>query len=265
MKKFHPIFFNSEMVEALLNDAKTQTRRKFKEDFKDCSESHKLYTQTEWKNDPLTFSKDGLRHGRAYCSICGNGVKISNDFFGLKCPYGEIGDIMWVRETWQAVYLVYDYESGLCDEIIEEPDVKKVSKYVSENHWYKGIYDFVYKANSGFEEQFEDRGFRWRPSIHMPKAACRIFLEITDIRVERLQDISEEDAVKEGVPSFDEDLTIEQRFNNYNNPSNRVYGSKKLGFKWFWQELYGIESFNENPWVWVIDFKKVDRPKNFLD
>lgn len=121
------------------------------------------------------------------------------------CPYGEVGSTLWVRETWQKV------------DTYPEPDC--FGKYL-----YKSMGDTCDK---------------WKPSIFMPKDACRIFLKITDIKVERVQDISEEDAIKEGVESWCDAID---------------------NFKQLWQSINGEESWNSNPWCWCISFERTESP-----
>lgn len=135
------------------------------------------------------------------------------------------GDTLWVRETWQ--------------------------HSINPN-------EFVYKAdcNNPFYENT-----KWKPSIFMPKSAARIFLEITDIKVERLQDISEEDAIHEGiepVESFNsgEGVSSRQMFKNY-LPVGYTEVLPKNSFQSLWQSINGAESWDENPFVWVISFKRV--------
>ena len=120
----------------------------------------------------------------------------------VACPYGRPGDRLWVRETWA-------YECG-------------------------GGY--LYKASHLHMVPGDNR---WRPSIHMPRAASRILLKITEIRVERLKDITASDCVCEGI-EFESDI-----FTTYNK------------FRRLWQSINGPESWAKNPWVWVIEFKKI--------
>ena len=134
------------------------------------------------------------------------------------CPYGRPGDLLWVRET-----------HGIQLKLGESPD------------YPKGL--VVYRADlpedSNF--QYEGGGSAWRPSIHMPRWASRITLEITGVRVERVQDISEKDAIAEGAAfRKDEDGELDA-FNNIWDIIN-----EKRGYSW-----------DNNPWVWVIEFKKV--------
>ena len=92
----------------------------------------------------------------------------------------------------------------------------------------------------------------------MPRAACRLLLKITDIKVERLHDITEEDAIAEGANPSDKYMTIEQRHNNYCNPSNLQGWSSKAGFEEIWESINGEGSWAANPWVWVLTFKRVE-------
>lgn len=136
-----------------------------------------------------------------------------------KCPYGKSGDILWVRETWQYVDIPDDYTG------------------------------YVYKASGGLDWEMSNDEWIWRPSIFMPRAACRIFLQITDVRVERLQDISEADAIAEGV----------EKLGLY--PGYDI--SSRGKFNGLWTNINGAESWEKNPWVWVISFKRIERPVNF--
>jgi hypothetical protein len=130
-------------------------------------------------------------------------------------PPCNVGDLIYVRETWA--------DAG---EQCNEPDL--------------GI---VYKATDP-EWQTEQTGFKWKPSIHMPKWAARIWLEVTAVRFELLQDISEADAAAEGVPEF-------------------IYGcvsfTAREAFQEVWTECYGAESWKQNPFVWVIEFRRVEK------
>lgn len=138
------------------------------------------------------------------------------------------GDILWVRETF--------------------------------TEWPKGTYH--YKANTAPGDEL---GI-WKPSIHMPKAAARIFLEVTNVRIERLLQISEADATAEGVlrdvkhyPGDFQEVCI---FRDYTGESLGCLDARS-SFMTLWQAINGAESWKVNPWVWVYDFKRVDRPYNF--
>lgn len=143
----------------------------------------------------------------------------------ITCPYGKTGDVLWVRETW-----TYSDE-------IDNP------------YWYKQQFEEEYLP----EHQL--KGI-WKPSIHMPKEACRLFLRITNIRCERLQEISEVDSRAEGIkPLF-------PYYMDYTGNLSHVL-TAYASFKTLWQKINGEDSWNENPWVWVIEFEKIDKPANW--
>lgn len=152
----------------------------------------------------------------------------------FKCPF-NIGDIIWVRETF--------YE--LTADVL------------------KGKY--FYKAD------LEKMGwtFKWKPSLFMPKKACRLFLEITDIRIERLNEISESDAIEEGIKSVGKDIEFCGTFylgSYFENYSKEGYSFLKPveSFRTLWEKINGIGSWQTNPFVWVYDFKVVECPEGFI-
>lgn len=206
--KHIPILFSTEMVQAILDGRKTMTRRAVKLP-ENASDPYWSIDNNEW-----LFFKNGWGGNK------------------LKCPYGQLGDVLWVRESWRTV-------GGYS----EKPDYSVMSKK-----------DFVYKAN-------EDWNGPFKPSIHMPKSACRIFLQVTDVRVERLREISEDDAVAEGANKM-----YEAGFGGFylDEPEIIDYDADyRTGFKKIWQSINGVASWYANPWVWVISFKRIDKPVNF--
>lgn len=150
----------------------------------------------------------------------------------IKCKYGQPGDVFWVRETW-------------CLTQPKDPETYYFG--------YKcGIQPYSsFAASEKFDFSSPDK---WHPSIHMPKEAARIWLQVEEIRVERLQDITEEDAIAEGVEK------VGDRFKNYYQPGKTVkqvvgFLQAKISFKSLWNEINGEESWDSNPWVWVVKFK----------
>jgi hypothetical protein len=128
----------------------------------------------------------------------------------LPCPYGQPGDRLWVRETF----------------------AEGIHQMADANHW-------AYAADRfGTQQRLSDR---WKPSIHMPRSASRITLEITIVRVERLQDISEADAMAEGV-NAGKYLGLER--------------ANARAFSELWESINGPDSWAANPWVWVIEFRR---------
>ncbi|GAA0797376.1 ASCH domain-containing protein [Cupriavidus gilardii] len=139
------------------------------------------------------------------------------------CPYGQPGDRLWVRETW-----------GF------NPDFPSMPSRA------------CYRADRGHEHD----GIRWNPSIHMPRAACRLVLEVTGVRVERLQDISYEDAIAEGM--FNPG-TIESTYpltGETGEQLGRRLSHPQRSFAILWEELNGAGAWAANPWVWVVEFRR---------
>lgn len=224
--KEHPILFSTPMVQAILEGRKTQTRRVVKPQPE--GDSRPI---SEW--NPHVY---GSIRAEYETKIVGKifPFKKGNSLYSPSCPYGQAGDILWVRETW--AYL----------DFLGPEDA-----------------DYVYKASdNGKDWENNTEGWKWKPSIYMPKEACRLFLKIKSVRVERLQDISEEDAKAEGVLYYGEES------NDYKNYEyNDIYGddwgvlTAKESFKTLWQSINGPESWLANPWVWVIEFELSNTPK----
>jgi len=230
--KFIPILFSTAMVQALQAGTKTQTRRVVKKKYDNTDIDWKIdkYGKrlVERQNDvpePVK-NEDGTttHHMRAFSEI--------------KRPYGAPGDILWVRETFK-------------------PD------------WDEDGTEQIYFYKSDFPDNIDCWAGRWKPSIFMPRAACRLFLKIKSIRVERLQEISEEDAVAEGIKDiYQLDDNHDPVYENY------LYNGKTIhwdiladnaihSYQTLWQSINGPESWEANPWVWVVEFERVDKPDNF--
>jgi hypothetical protein len=135
----------------------------------------------------------------------------------IYCPYGKPGDILWVREKFETDLGQVNFYAG-------NPEVLLNKAYVQLT--------------------------KWKPSIHMPKAAARIWLQITDIRVERLHEITDEDAIAEGIKVIEKD---EAYFDYQYNVGSCA--TAKGSFYSLWTSINGQESFDANPLVWVISFK----------
>jgi hypothetical protein len=213
------MIFNAEMVRALLNGNKTQTRRPL-------------------KNQPIIdmpLSKGPMiRIGSAkYESF--NPMRMIR-----RCPFGQVGDRIWVRETWMpdaprnGEWPDYEFYGG---------GMRPLSLIPNE---YRNHHNCIYRAS------WDDELTGWKPSIHMPRWASRITLEITDVRVERLQDISASDAISEGLTHID----YEGDSWGFSGGNPTGYGSATGAYQALWNSLYG--NWNDNPWVWAIRFKKVE-------
>lgn len=157
------------------------------------------------------------------------GVIFSNDNEEIHIPFkANIGDVLWVRETFY----------------------KTIAEELNGAFFYKATIDKL-----GWT-------FKWKPSIFMPKSACRIFLKIKSIRVERLQDISESDSIAEGVK--DDDF-FEGLFNYYDYLRKVLhFKNAKDSFMSLWKSINGEASWNQNPYVFAYEFEQIEKPLDFL-
>ncbi|MFI4117250.1 hypothetical protein VAJ56_20765 [Klebsiella pneumoniae] len=240
------MIFNGEMVRAILDGRKTQTRRIMK-------------VQPESNQLGLLLITDSTKHNDigkyhwAESNATGNHVR-SNLFL---CPFGAVGDRIWVRETWAILGnedgCCIDWEEKLCK--ADERSAARIYRASCEqrpgNYGLWSIPDDADWKPHTKDYQYEGA---WRPSIHMPRWASRILLEITDVRVERLNAISEEDARAEGI--------IDGGCLNCGEPEPCGCANPEPdatdAFAYLWQSIYGQESWNANPWVWVIEFERVE-------
>ena len=227
--KERPILFSGSMVRAILDGRKTQTRRIMKP--QPTAESHDEYTKWCWpaNDDAMKFAWAGQS-------------PISDAVEG-HCPYGTIGDRLWVRETWGKTRQCDDLNSTEGDVIAyraggtrvwnANPASPKLMRFGA-NHYY-------------------DDPKPWKPSIHMPRWASRITLEITSVRVEQLQQISDQDALSEGIPVEPTTPGIDHCIDGEWWPGRPVQHFRNL-----WQSINGDDSWGLNPWVWVVEFDAVE-------
>ena len=219
------ILFNTEMVRAILDGRKSCTRRIVK------PQQLVGLLPDKCKNGVQEeFLKEKKFMFKPYCNMTDSELIMTS----YKKPY-QPGDILYVRET-----------------------------------WFKGLKRYMYRADYSDTEKFYRDGkeieMKWHPSIHMPKEAARIWLKVTDVRVERLQDITPKDAENEGVGNlFYEDIGYSEK--NYGTEVDPEYGIAKEQFSWLWDstikksdlDFYGWDA---NPWVWVIEFERCDKPES---
>ena len=261
MSKVLPILFNTEMVRAILDSRKTVTRRIIKQE-----KYIGVLQSTSRKRNP----------------------DIPDEYYieRLVKPQCEVGDVLYVRETWTKLYYV-------------DPD--GYTHYDQKMYFYAadGVPDISLVDADGFEE--DDQRIRWRPSIHMPKDAARIWLKVTDVRVERLQEITEEQAIREGIARLYDDLSDAEYidwakrtgiypkakedwgYKNYlwhgsfglHGTGNKLsdaweyqyssYDSAIDSFSSLWNATVPLKVWNTygwaaNPWVWVIEFGRCGNP-----
>ena len=198
-----PILFNATMVRAVLAGTKTQTRRVVKPQFaKEAAPVEMPAT------DPIGGWVVGGHSGIWWCDAAANPDE------AMRCPYGKPGDRLWVREAWA-----------------------RNANQLSDSHMDTSL---VYRADDKGRALDNGTEKPWTPSIHMPRWASRITLEVTGVRVERLQDISDDDAQSEGV-----------------SPSGDNWGAHKSAYERLWESINGPGSWDLNPWVWVVEFRRL--------
>ena len=215
------MIFNSDMVRAILDVRKTQTRRIIK----DCTVGR----------DPISKF---IQIGKKFIGCYPEDVP---ELIRECCPYGVPGDRIWVRETFQGP--LFDFE--------------QMEAYQEDSSKFKKPEFCVYKADGKPAPEFFDADDNlhcgWRPSIHMPRWASRITLEITDVRVEQLKSISEEEARSEGVAQLREGF-----WKHYQPGWTQHQLSARGSFATLWESIYGFGEWDRNPWVWVIEFKRIE-------
>lgn len=232
--KQRPVIFNTEMVQAILDGRKTQTRRPMNPQPKPDNETSKggywfpchafqSMVHVEDLQDPLWrgMASDA-------CQIC------------------SVGDQLWVRET----FCIGKYEAE-----DRSPEYGGEMLYISQCTSDNNV---IFKQHA-LEIGCDILETTWKPSIHMPRSAARIILEVTDIRVERLIDICESDAKAEGINSVtfrDECVGLCEGFTHKKDDGKcQLARSAKRAFLNLWDSIYS--NSDDNPWVWVIKFKVI--------
>ncbi|MBJ6957471.1 hypothetical protein JG654_13980 [Vibrio cholerae] len=197
--KVVPMIFNTDMVKALMAGDKVVTRRPVKIDYE------------RGMNGTVVRGRNGEVSVLSFAPIAG------------LCPFGNFGDLIYVRETFRLFN--HSDECGCSDYCSCPPSGTP-----------------VYFATCG-----SDSESKWKPSIHMPRAASRLTLKVTDVRIERVQDITEEQAIKEGINKHHQLPAFKSHIGYHTSP---VYAFEEL-----WNSIYG--NWEENPYVWVIEFEVI--------
>jgi len=234
-----PILFSGPMVRALLSGTKTQTRR----------------VGSVQRDDYVNLGVERVTHATkgavllaTYAAFPGRGTAR----WGIcECPYGVPGDRLWVKETFST---------------------DAITLYPCPTAWYRatdqlesdGVHDCPKQSRGNYAdcltcwEERVGRKFKWKPSIFMPRAASRITLEIVSVRVERLQEISEADAVAEGIKHdhvWDRENSKSERL-TYDG-CGETFATAREAYRHLWISIHGPESWALNPWVWVVEFKRL--------
>jgi len=216
-----PILFNSEMVNALLDGRKTQTRRIVKPQ-----------PEMDIKAIQKVITLDGKNRDGFFCA----GDDYGKAFF---CPYGQPGDLIWVREGFTLDHLDHNFPHYRADMINPSDPPPKPHK--------------------------------WKPSIHMPKAIARIWLQVKKIELERLQQITDQDVIDEGIAAFKcvpGDGYPSPLYKHYMSTSQREtwIPDPLISFQSLWQSIHGPDAWDANPWVWVVHFDVISttgKPKSW--
>ncbi|WP_075183545.1 hypothetical protein [Pantoea sp. 1.19] len=215
--KERPILFSTQRVAALLSGQQTQTRRIMKS---------------------FAFSRGQDNHEGCY------GFDVTSHhqqgFYALgmedvnrHCPFGQPGDRLWVRETWRGPVVPPER----LEEYARAPDTFRQAR------WCQYLAD----RGSAIAAETDRDAAGWQTAVHMPRWASRLHLQIDAVRVERLHDISEADVVAEGIGPG-------HHFLNQFFAEPGSAPSARTRYKQYWEKHYGPNSWNVNPWVWVIDF-----------
>lgn len=228
--KERPILFSAPMVRAILEGRKTVTRRA-------C------------KPQPSANAHTTCASGNPMGAWWETGKDI------IRCPYGRPGDRLWVRETWGVISHDFDEHGNMID---WEPD--RPASPIREMPFGHGYYSghVIYRADgeavwAGDDDGGGDDRTAWKPSIHMPRIASRILLEITGVRVERLQDITEEQAKAEGVRLYTDHAELGDWW--HVEGIETFSADPRKSFELLWSSVGG--DWQANPWVWVVEFKRV--------
>jgi hypothetical protein len=227
--KERPILFSAPMVRAILAGTKTQTRRVVKP-APPSGEAVIAKAGIDFSIFTDRSTPGAYRVGGPVWAV----RELMGREPGWRCPYGESGDRLWVRETFIHELAEYCYEAS-----ISIPSAQEST---------------VYRADVAVDKV----GFGWTPSIHMPRARSRITLEVTGVRVERLHSITDDDARAEGTPCW----VCGRRIDGLSEEDCECFHSKaaRASFEVLWDGINGKRpacAWADNPWTWVVGFKRV--------
>lgn len=239
--KERPILFKGDMVRAIMEGGKTQTRRVVKPQPEDNGTGRWSYivsSTDKASEDCFEFSiqdPSGNKHtnrGRERAT------------FSKRSPFGQPGDHLWVREAWA-------HDAPTLE------DCRRRHEDISGGLLGYGPYYLADVKADGFDNDGTWRGdLTWRPSIHMPRWASRILLEVVSVRVERLQEITAEGITSEGVKTLGEEMWGRRWFVG---APGKAFTDAQAAFRNTWDSL-AAPGFNwaDNPWVWAVEFKRVE-------
>lgn len=223
-----PLLYSTEMVKAKLAMRKTETRRII-------------------KPQPIIDEESGYVYDGRHKTLYKNDMHHEDWRIGFIADHArwKKGDLIWGRETWQL--------------IVEDMDAEEwtqIVRYAADNP--EPIYERDGDGFQIFNKDGSEKFIGFKPSIHMPKSIARIWDEVVEVRVERLHDITDEGAIAEGIQK----VSNHNQWYNYLHPKGEmpaemwVRGAKE-SYKTLWQKINGVDSWEANPWVWVIKTKQL--------
>lgn len=231
--KEHGILFTAPMVRAILAGTKTQTRRLAK-----APRLRFLGGTCDDPNDPALWGfsdQDGCWHVLDQKAERWHGSGVPNMSYRIEAPHGPVGRRLWVRETWVAL--------APSQRLVERKDgvtfYREMADLVRDDSGEREGWWFGHRFIPG-----KARPFRWQPAIHMPRSRSRITIEVTGVRLERVQSITEDDARAEGC------WIDEAEHGPCDDSARDVYAD-------LWDKINGAGSWASNPWVWVYEFRRV--------
>jgi hypothetical protein len=266
--KERPILFSTAMVAAIIAGTKTQTRRtkgleviNQNSQFWNNNRNTKRTTNTIWDSSKTHESPNPIN--TAY------GFELNDNSKPIEfviCPYGQPHDLLYVREAWRLIG--WDFEDGTM--LIEYKDGKRLwmdtHDPTEDSQWLVDQVEKLWqKGCLGEDPEDPDKAViiktvPWIPSIHMPKAAARLWLLLEGIGAERLQDISEEDAIAEGIEKYGPFGEYKGAIHpNGGSMKFRAYERASRAFQDLWEGINGEDSWKINPWVWTLKFKELSK------
>jgi hypothetical protein len=241
-RKERPILFSSEMVRAILDNRKTQTRRV-------VASRHPIeFLGGRGQENDLSawgWFFDGPEHHGYAVLARGMDERRDHGCVSIPCPYGQPGDRLWVRETWRTAAN------------LDHLSPRQIAKKAEDAGWAMPWCPIEYEADKSrvnWDAKMWGPAGKTRVSIHMPRWASRLTLEVTEVRVQRLQDISENDAEAEGIERSIDDRWPWRNYEREGAPFVRASSS----FMSLWDSINGERpgcSWGYNPWVWAVSFK----------
>ena len=245
-----PLLMQGPLVRKTLAGLKTQTRRPIK---CGCNHLHKggnpvkLFGDWSLSKPPHQYAGGDLYYWRGKRPELGDWIEtVQTDVDDcltsrVPCTLGQAGDRLWVRETW-------------CLASAESETTPTDLRPMRGSRWC-----YYYATEPDVEHEEGGNRSPWRPSIHMPRWACRLVLPLVSVRVERVQDITEEDAKAEGV-----EPVLMRGIGSYPEwmrPTMREVGGHQKAFELLWKQIYGDALWDANPWVWVAEWKEIEVSK----